>query len=176
MSVDYIVTADHYAKREGANSVFERIQKLAKKVAMRGGPILHIPSRDPRGQTVFAEINFGQWIATCECGGAEMVSPGDPVFFCFSCGNRENNRYLRPVIFPDGREEIERLVLERPVNDARGLDDLERAYMARPVVYAEVPQEDGSIAVLPLSRSWTHDETVDQLREQNKAIHAWRKS
>jgi hypothetical protein len=172
-SVDYIITAKHYAQREGAASVFERIQKIARTLSQRGGTIIQIASADPQGFAVLAEIEFGQWIARCECGGAEMVDPDEPIFFCFGCGNRTNRRYLRPVHFPEAAEraEIERLVLERPVDDARGLDDLDRAYQSKTLLYV-----DAGTAILPLSRSWKPGESLDELKRQNQPVYAWRKS
>jgi hypothetical protein len=102
------------------------------------------------------------------------VDPDEPVFFCFGCGNRENAGYLRPVIFPPARLEIEKLVLERPVDDIRGLDDLDRAPQARPLVFAQVDRGDGNIVTLPLSRSWTPNETVEELMRQNQAVYDWK--
>jgi hypothetical protein len=170
-SVNYIITAKHYAAREGAANVYERILKLAKKMSQRGTS-LQVAGPDARGFAVFAEIDFGQWLAHCECGGAEMVDPNEPIFFCFGCGNRANDGYLRPVIFPKAAEraKIERLVLERPVDDLRGLDDLDRAYQAKPVLFAQIEGE-----LRPLSRSWKPGESLDELKRQNKAVATWRK-
>jgi len=175
-SVGYIVTAKHYATRDGARTVRERIQRLAIGIRQRNGLInLHV-NDDPKGFAVLAEIDFGQWIGHCECGGAEFVDHEEPIFMCFSCGNRNNAGYLRPVIFPAERETIEALVLERPVNDLRGLDDLDRAYQAKPLLFAQMENSDGTSQALPLSRSWTPNESVDELRRQNKAVYAWRAS
>jgi hypothetical protein len=177
-AINYIITAKHYAQREGASSVLERIKKLAAKINQRGGAQIQIKN-EVRGFAVLAEIEFGQWIAHCECDGAEFVDPGEPIFFCFGCGNRSNSGDLRPVIFPQAREEIERLVLERPVNDLRGLDALDRAYQAKPMIMVEVSQTNSDqmgTSLLPLTRSWTPNETVEELREQNKAVWAWRES
>lgn len=178
-SVNRIITAKDFARRERAASVTERIKKMAKDISARGGIQVHINGTETRGFAVFAEIDFGRWIARCECGGAEMVDPDEPVFFDFSCANRENNHALRPVIFPEPEEraEIERLVLERPVDDRRGLDDLERAYLAKPILFAQKKVGKGAAGTItvPLSRSWAPGESVDDLREQNKAVDAWRK-
>ncbi len=173
-SVNRIITARDYALREGCENVFQRIQKMINTVKARGGPLLFIASPVPSGFSVQAEIEFGQWIAHCSCGGAEMVDPAEPIFYCFGCGNRENGGLLRPVIFPAERETIEQLILERPVDDARGLDDLDRAYQARPVLLVQVEQTDGTSALLPLSRSWLPGESVEEIRRQNEPVYAWR--
>jgi hypothetical protein len=146
---------------------------MAASISQRSGASIVVSSSEAKGFAVFAQVEFGQWIAKCECGGVEFVDPHEPIFFCFGCANRTNGGALRPVIFPDERAEIERLVLERPVDDLRGLDDLDRAYQAKPIVFAEVTRDNESFT-LPLSRSWTPNESVDELRRQNEAVYAWR--
>jgi hypothetical protein len=175
-SVDYIITAKHYCAREGAKTVRERIKKLAEAIRRRNGVIFTHLDEIPRGFAVLAEIDFGQWIGRCGCGGAEFVDADEPVFFCFGCGNRENSGYLRPVFFPDDKAEIERLVLERPVDDVRGMDDLDRAAQARTLVFKQVVDVDGNQKLLALSRSWIPGESVEDLIEQNQAVYAWRAS
>ncbi len=44
-----------------------------------------------------------RWVAMCECGGAEVVDPNEPVFFCCSCGNAKVGGLWRPVNFPQER-------------------------------------------------------------------------
>ena len=41
-----------------------------------------------------------RWVAVCECGGAEVVTLEEPVFFCCSCGNAGVGGRWRPVTFP----------------------------------------------------------------------------
>jgi len=173
-NVEFIVTAKHYAQREGAANVRDRIEKMAQRVGRKRRD----PMRTQFGKTatipVQARIELGQWIADCECGGCEFVDPDEPIFFCFSCGNREHANMLRPVLFPNPevRAEIEALILARPVDDRRGLDDLERAHMAKPLIVSET--EDG--AVIPLTRSWNHGEPIENLVEENKVIEKYEKS
>jgi len=45
-----------------------------------------------------------RWVARCECGGAEVVDPAEPVFFCCSCGNAGVGGRWRPVVFPEDVE------------------------------------------------------------------------
>jgi hypothetical protein len=113
-----------------------------------------------QGDPVRARIDFGRWIADCECGGAEYVDPEELIFYCFSCGNRRNGGHARPVSFPPNRDEIETIVLERPVDDARGRNKVERALLAKPLAPG-------------LSRSWNPGETLGELRAQNKAGEKW---
>jgi hypothetical protein len=55
---------------------------------------------------VLAYINHGRWLADCVCNGGELVSEGEDML-CGSCGT------ISPVTFPDGKDEIERLLLLR---------------------------------------------------------------
>jgi len=154
--LNYIITAKHYAKKEGAVSVRERILKRVQK-----GHLVCLGIDKPQGESVKAYIDFGQWIAACPCGGHEFVDIEEPIFYCFSCGNRRNDSYVRPVEFPNQEtiKEIERLILLRPVDDEQGLTDLDRAYRAKPLI---------STSKGFLSRSWDWQETVEDLKEQNE--------
>lgn len=91
-----IITALDYAKREGANSVRERIEKICKRMGnTNDSPV----KGEPQGKPVNAEINFGQWIAKCpDCKGAEAVDPSEPIFYCCSCGNTANGSHPRSNI------------------------------------------------------------------------------
>lgn len=165
--MDKIITAKDYAMREGAKTISQRIKNISKKMEAKG--VLDTPFDDSEvcGKAVDAEINWGQWIARCECGGAEAVDPDEPIFYCFSCGNYENKGKPRPVVFPDKKEraKIEKLVLERPVTVKFGTHRIERATLAEPTAFDLV---DGK--PLPLSRSWIPGETVRDLEKQNNAI------
>jgi hypothetical protein len=185
-SVDYIVTAKHYG-----GSARGYIRKMQRDILKRGIAVnIKNLEAEPTGTPVNARIWQGQWIADCECNGACFVDPDEPVFFCFTCGNRANGQKPRPVNFPpdDERKEIERLLLERPVNDMAGLTDLERVGMARPLLFVEVKGSDQLLAfsderqaeptrTLPLTRSWEPGESVADLRkQQEEPIKNWHKS
>jgi len=96
-----ITTALTIAQRDGCKTTRDWLQKAAihfkKKINLK--KVVDHP--------VMARIDFGRWIADCECGGAEYVSPEDPIFFCFSCGNTQYHGAIRPVVFPAKRDEIE---------------------------------------------------------------------
>lgn len=177
-SLDYIVTAKHMAAMEGAPDVKGRILKWRERLFKLKSIAVQIKDIDrPRGAPVLARIELGRWIADCECGGAEFVDPDEPIFFCFSCGNRANDNVPRPVTFPPPaeRQVIEQLVLQRPVDDLRGLSDSERAAGARALIMVEVgAAEDEPKRLLPLTRSWDPHETIEDLAGQNEPIKAWR--
>lgn len=105
---------------------------------------------------VYARVDTGRWIAECECGGAEIVEPLDPIFYCFSCGNALVANAARVVIFPKNIEEIEFLLLKRPV-ETSGKNIVAQAINAQPV-YGR------------LGRDWTVGETVEMLEIQNKGL------
>lgn len=167
-NVNFIVKMRNYSLRFGADGTARGfMRKWQENLHKRQGIAVTVKGLDaqPKGAAVRAYIHQGQWIADCECGGHEFVDPQDAVFFCWGCVNRENNSYIRPVMFPENWEAIEQAVLARPVHDLRGSTDLERAGLAQPVVV--VKTADG---VYPLVRSWAADETLDELLEQNAVL------
>jgi len=172
--INRIITAKDYCQRDRVGSVKERIVKLVGIFNKKRNIAMRVQVDKLAKRSVFARIELGQWCADCECGGTEFVDPDEPIFFCFSCGNRTDNGIVRPVVFPSTEDhmEIERLVLERPVDDARGLDDMERAHMAKAIVYLEA--EDGKL--LPLTRTWNPGEPISNLISENTAIEKWKEA
>ena len=117
---------------------------------------------EPVGKSVYAQVNNGQWLAICPiCGGAESVMLEEPIFYCFSCGNFENHGKPREVIFPSTKDikDIESILLERPVIIKKGAHEIERITNAEPAIKDEY-------GLLP--RSWTPDQTIKDLRRENK--------
>ena len=112
---DKAITAADYAKREKAKDTRDRIRKLASRHGLR-------LDEKTAGKPVQAILDFGRWIALCECGGAEAVDPKDPVFFCVSCGNDRTSGKLRKVIFPADYKTIEAEIMARPLKK-RGRGD-----------------------------------------------------
>lgn len=162
-SVDYIITAKHYSPD---GTALGYLMKIRDELAARRGIPLTILTT-PTGEPLKARIHQGQWIADCECGGATFVDPDWPFTFCFTC--RQNGDHVRPVMFPENWREIEKTILERPVNDIAGLTDQERAALARPMI--EVEGFGG------LAREWASHETLEDLHaQQDEPIRAWQKS
>ncbi len=55
-----------------------------------------------KGTHAIARIENNRLIADCpDCAGAEYVDPGEPLFYCFSCGNKSLDGDGRKVIIPD---------------------------------------------------------------------------
>ena len=114
--MDKAITALDYAKREKHKNTRARIKHLATRWGWK-------LVEETAGKPVQARIDFGRWIADCECGGAEAVDPKDPVFFCVSCGNSRNSGRLREVIFPDDIKAVEAEVMSLPLK-RRGIGDV----------------------------------------------------
>jgi hypothetical protein len=145
-----ILTALDVARRDKCNTVREWIVRVALKRSV------HWNGKISAGSLVQARIDHGRWLADCECGGAEYVDPGDPIFFCLACGNRAQAGAARLVAFPKDAAEIEAVLLARPV-EATGHSAFERAMTARPLVPG-------------LGRSWRPGESLAQLRKQNRVM------
>lgn len=155
-----IASGNDIAKAHGEKSYREWLMKSSRRLAERG--LLKCRwdgGCDANAAPVAARVDFGRWIADCECGGAEYVEPTDRVFFCQSCGT-----HGRPVIFPDDiagieAELLQRQVLYRVQSGNAAADE----FMARPVVSG-------------LSRSWAPGETVKDLKRQKTLAEAMAKA
>lgn len=152
-----IITALDIARRDGKQNVRDWVKFMSLNLAQRGklaSPWLGKIS----GKPVAARIDFGRWIADCPyCGGAEYIDPDDPFIFCLSCNMVDNKGAALPVIIPPDRDIIESLVLARPVHNKNLGNAIQNALLAKPVIGG-------------LSRSWNAQESVEDLRNQNKAI------
>lgn len=125
---------------------------LVALAAQRGIRMSGKVSNDP----VYARIDYGRWLADCECGGAGYVDPANTnIFFCLVCGNHKHHGDFRPVIFPPDREAIELEVLKRPVEEQGLLPHTDAALNSRPMIPG-------------LVRNWNPTETVDDLAGQRK--------
>lgn len=144
-----------------------RIKQDWVKLKRRGHDML-LQEEVAQEHPIQAQIDWGRWIAKCECGGAEYVTREDPVFYCFSCGNHISGGMLRPVQFPSKKTEkkIVALLMERPQDMSRGTDKFSRALKANPQVVRD--PETGRVHVL--SRSWDPGETVKDLEAQNRHL------
>lgn len=65
-------------------------------------------------RTVDAYVNWSRWMVDCPCGGAQVISPDDPRFFCIHCFNGGDGWW--PVVWPEPAERaaIETLLNRRP--------------------------------------------------------------
>jgi len=140
-------------------------QKLFAMWRKKRSPVVLNPL--VKGDPVVAFIDFGRWSAKCGCnpGAQEYVTPGENIFFCFHCFNHANGGHPRPVKFPSDKKrlEIEKLLMDRPVDDSVGGTKLSKALNAKPLI---------KTARGDLGRAWTPDETPAVLRRQNKVIEA----
>lgn len=63
----------------------------------------------PDAAAVVAVMNYGRWLATCDCSAAVMLFRGTPGkwFWCPACGNAATGGKLRPVAWPANRDQID---------------------------------------------------------------------
>lgn len=75
------------------------------------------PSGAVAGVTILARVEFGRWIVDCPwCGGAELGSHADHLFFCCGCRNKTVGHAYARVEFPKHRVGLERVLLDLPEN------------------------------------------------------------
>lgn len=67
-------------------------------------------------QPLIAYVNHGRWLIKCECGGAEYVWE-EGYFMCQHCFNSQHKHQYRQAIFPFERLEIEKLLIQRPLDN-----------------------------------------------------------
>lgn len=66
-----------------------------------------------------AFVNDGRWVVQCPCGGAQLVSPDDPRFYCVDCaGERHGSKWV-PVVFPREHTAISDALAARPRDKQR---------------------------------------------------------
>lgn len=191
-SVNRIISAKDYG---GSTKAY--IRKWQKEKMKAGIQVLIRDIDQPAtGKPLPAVIWQGQWIVRTDCcNSASFVDPDEPIFVCFTCANRANDNRPRPVLFPPEaeRKEIERLILERPVEDVAGLTDMERAGLARPLLYVEVEELEISTGgpagfmdmqqmqprtvkrTYPLVRSWEGESLEALHAEQDVVVKNWHK-
>jgi len=147
-----IINGADIARENGCVDHRDFIRRLPNK--RHGIPTWN--GKETNQDPVVARVDFGRWLADCGCGGAEYVDPGDPIFFCFSCGNADHGGNARRVIFPDSITlvSIEKTLLERPVIERIGKTDSQKAMNSIP-------------ALAMLARSWNPGETVKDLKDQH---------
>lgn len=122
---------------------------------------------------VFAWISQSRWLATCPfCNSQEGVDPIEKIFFCMNCDMVDNGYSALPVIFPDPETiaQITAVLLERPVKFIPAPTRYERIIRQVPIIYKEINGK-----TLGLGRSWTPDQTVEDLHaEQDDLIALWK--
>jgi hypothetical protein len=86
--------------------------RLRDWLKLEAAKVLIVVEPGEAEQAVQARVLYGRWLADCPmCGGAVDVDPAEPVWLCLSCGWPGQ---LAAVTFPPEREEIERLLVQRP--------------------------------------------------------------
>jgi hypothetical protein len=153
-----VITAMDLARRYQCGSVGELYLMLAQRSKAKGLFQVMWDGQRVSGEPIVAFIDFGRWVARCECGQYNYVDPLEQILFCAKCGNG-NSGMARAVQFPQEsvRKRIEMLIMARPVlEDARAKDEIEAARLAKPLHVG-------------LPRNWHPNQPVNDLATQNKA-------
>lgn len=82
-------------------------ERCARWCEVRMQRRIELPSATLLGQTTYARIDAGRWVAECPCGSAQIVSPADPRMACTECGAG-----WFPLTFPDDVAAAEASVME----------------------------------------------------------------
>ena len=149
-----LITSKNMAKRDGCASAAQWVQMLAEQSIKRGRFQVNWDGVHVGGAPVQAFVDFGRWMARCNCGQHNYVDPDEAIIFCARCGNG-NCGMARPVMFPLEWVLIEGLLLARPVvKNPLAKNEIEDARLAKPV-----------FPFLP--RSWYPGQNVADLRTMN---------
>jgi len=70
---------------------------------------------DDKAKPLVAIVNQGRWLVICpDCGGAEYAWE-EKYMMCMSCFNSKVGHRFRPFVFPSQRDQIEELLVSRPL-------------------------------------------------------------
>ena len=155
--INEIISGVHFHKQFNCTDAKGRIQAMYDILKERGQVDVTLDMTVDPSHPIKAFIDTGRWGAQCECGGAEYVEFDDPVFWCFNCGNVVAGGKLRPVQFPSAAdvEEIELLLIERPISVHKGLTKTTKVFNSQPL---------GN-----LKREWHPDkDTIEKLKKENE--------
>lgn len=163
MNDEDIVTGKDYAQQQGMENHAQFILATSKRMKAQG-VISGYWNGKTKGKKVEARIDFERWLVDCPdpiCSGAEMVCLETEVFFCFSCGNVNNDYFGISVKFPtqNKRQQIYDELDLRPQNRFPNQNRIMSVETAR--------------AVFPgLGRSWNVGETIADLKKQREIYPA----
>lgn len=149
-----LITAKDIAARQGFRTVREWILDRIERSIRSGYFRIGWDGEHVGGAPLMAFVDFGRWLVRCECGQHNYADPEELVVFCARCGNG-NSGMARPVIFPMVRNEIERVLLKRPVTPhPLAKNTIEAARLAKPLFPL-------------LTRSWYPGQSLADLLEMN---------
>jgi hypothetical protein len=75
-----------------------------------GRPAVPRPAGEaPDAPPVTARVNYGRWLADCECGASVLLfrGPAGQWFWCPACAGSISGGKLRPVVWPANRDQID---------------------------------------------------------------------
>lgn len=127
-----LITARDVARCRGLTDVRGLILMLMEKSIDAGLFQARWDGEHVGGAPITAYVDFGRWLARCECGQCNYVDPDEAVMYCARCGNR-NSGLARPVLFPSDRTKIEEALLRRAVTEnPAAMNIVQAALLAKP--------------------------------------------
>lgn len=114
MAIPFILAAREMHGVKSADDYLRRHAAFVARNAKRGARFqVH---EDLTGSNP-ARIDAGRWVADCSCGNTCATDPAWGLACCFACG-----AIYRSVVFPEDRQAIEAILVERPHPMQRGWD------------------------------------------------------
>lgn len=99
-----------YADHEFGVSDFQAwLEVMDARQADLGRPPVPRPLGEaPDAPPAVARMNYGRWLADCDCGSAVLLFRCTAAWFwCPACGNATSSGKLRPVIWPENHAQID---------------------------------------------------------------------
>ena len=115
-----------------------------------------------------ARVDDGRWLVDCpNCNSALVISETLPKFVCAECGSPDSDGRYRKVIYPENREEIERLLLLRPAGMGRGFVEGSDISVGGPRFFSE---DDVKHIVADRVFRLMPGQTVEDLKIENEEL------
>ena len=104
------IAQHHHVNQDGYLTMVERLY-----MGFGWGPLPR-----PEGANIVGElparVNHGRWLIDCpHCRAAQVAEFENPVFMCVECANGGNNGHWYAVAIPGNYQEIETVLLARPM-------------------------------------------------------------
>jgi hypothetical protein len=154
--MDKIFTGKDRARELGMKNYREMVATFAA----RNGRLWNGSMDTDLDHALYAYVDAGRWITTCECNESFFVEPSEPFAFCARCGNISNGGKARMVVFPDDKAEIEAELLEREIEIPAGAVGLstQDVFLTNIVKPKHAPRE------------WKPGITKEALRNEHKKV------
>jgi len=153
--MDKIIGSKDIAEYYGFSLASEWIKKNSEVLHSKGICPVIFTGEMQEEISVDVCIDWGRFMAHCTfCAGVSYVDKNEKVFFCFSCGNNKTGLGIR-VVFPENIEEIEKILLDRPVHTDKEEKNILIRIINETPVYPQLP------------RNWNKKISIESLEKDN---------